>query len=325
MLVDDARLIADRLACPACRGPVAIDPGGIRCTATECAQRAQPFPTVSGKPVLIDFEHSYIDSAAIIATDGASPLDRRERPPLVSRILHGTNHASPYFAQRLMESLVRDCPEPTILVIGGGRVGSGAQALYTDERVRLIALDVYASPLVTLVADGHRLPFADGSIDAVWVQAVLEHTLDPAAIVAEMHRVLRPGGLVFANVAFMWPIVEQAYDFTRYTASGLRWLFRDFEVLAMGFSSGPGTGVVNAIRYLAQSLFRSEKLGSLVTLPFLWLRWLDRHCGNLRGMDAAPAPFFYGRRSDRAITARELLAFYDAQADLVRASHRYRS
>ncbi len=325
MLVEDACLIADRLACPACRGPLAVDHDRMRCTAPECSQNAEPFASLGGKPVLIDFERSYIDRAAIIETGGASPLDRRERSPLVSRILHGCNHASPHFAQRLIESLARDRVDPTILVIGGGRVGSGADALYQDQRVRVIALDVYASPLVTVVADGHRLPFADGSIDAVWVQAVLEHTLDPMAIVAEMHRVLRPDGLVFANVAFMWPIVEQNYDFTRYTASGLRWLFRDFDVEAMGFSSGPGTGVVNAVRYLAQSLFRNEKLGSLATLPFLWLRWLDRFCGNRRGMDAAPAPFFYGRRRECGITPRQLIAFYDEQPDLIRAAHRLRS
>lgn len=325
MLVDDAHLIADLLACPTCRGPVAATGAAILCRTAGCAQAEQPFLTLNGKPALIDFDQSYIDRAAIVETGGASALDRRERSRLVSRILHGRNHASPHYARMLIDRLAAECRAPTILVIGGGRIGSGADALYTDQRVRLITLDVYASPLVTLVADGHRLPFADGSIDAVWVQAVLEHTIDPGAIVAEMHRVLRDGGLVFANVAFMWPIVEQGYDFTRYTASGLRWLFRDFEVLALGFSSGPGTGVVNAIRYLSQSLLRSEKLGSLATLPFLWLRWLDHFCGNRRGMDSAPAPYFFGRRSDRPIAPRQLLDFYHEQDALVRQSHRLRS
>jgi SAM-dependent methyltransferase len=44
------------------------------------------------------------------------------------------------------------------------------------------------------VADGERLPFADGSFDAVWGNAVLHH-LDLARAGAELWRVLAPGGV----------------------------------------------------------------------------------------------------------------------------------
>jgi SAM-dependent methyltransferase len=42
-------------------------------------------------------------------------------------------------------------------------------------------------------ADGHRLPFADASFDAIWGNAILHH-LDLATAAAEVRRVLRPGG-----------------------------------------------------------------------------------------------------------------------------------
>jgi SAM-dependent methyltransferase len=43
-------------------------------------------------------------------------------------------------------------------------------------------------------ADGARLPLPSGSFDLVYCMAVLPFAEDPAAIVAEAHRVLRPGG-----------------------------------------------------------------------------------------------------------------------------------
>lgn len=43
-------------------------------------------------------------------------------------------------------------------------------------------------------ADGHRLPFADGSFDRVWGHAVLHH-LDVPRAACELRRVLRPGGV----------------------------------------------------------------------------------------------------------------------------------
>jgi SAM-dependent methyltransferase len=42
-----------------------------------------------------------------------------------------------------------------------------------------------------------RLPFADGSFDAVLSMGVLEHVMDPGASLDELHRVLVPGGLVY--------------------------------------------------------------------------------------------------------------------------------
>jgi len=44
------------------------------------------------------------------------------------------------------------------------------------------------------VADGERLPYADGSFDAVWGCAILHHLNMPIAA-RELHRVLKPGGV----------------------------------------------------------------------------------------------------------------------------------
>jgi len=49
-----------------------------------------------------------------------------------------------------------------------------------------------------VLGDMHALPFADATFDCVTCQTVLIHSPDPARAVAEMVRVVRPGGLVVA-------------------------------------------------------------------------------------------------------------------------------
>lgn len=46
-----------------------------------------------------------------------------------------------------------------------------------------------------MIADGERLPFADGSLDVVYSNGVLHHTPDTAGAILELHRVLKPGGI----------------------------------------------------------------------------------------------------------------------------------
>ncbi len=60
----------------------------------------------------------------------------------------------------------------------------------------------YAS---AVIADGHRLPFAESAFPTVSAFDVLEHLRDDRAAISELARVCRPGGLVIASVpAFRW-------------------------------------------------------------------------------------------------------------------------
>ena len=53
---------------------------------------------------------------------------------------------------------------------------------------------------VAITADAKALPFPDGSIDLVLSGGLLEHFREPGEIVREMVRVLRPGGLFYADI-----------------------------------------------------------------------------------------------------------------------------
>jgi SAM-dependent methyltransferase len=49
-------------------------------------------------------------------------------------------------------------------------------------------------------SDGKTLPFANGTLDAIYCISVLEHVPEFENLVAEMHRALRPGGLVLLTL-----------------------------------------------------------------------------------------------------------------------------
>jgi SAM-dependent methyltransferase len=50
------------------------------------------------------------------------------------------------------------------------------------------------------VADGESLPFPDASFDFVYAHGVVQYAADDRKVVAECHRVLRPGGLLMVQV-----------------------------------------------------------------------------------------------------------------------------
>jgi SAM-dependent methyltransferase len=77
----------------------------------------------------------------------------------------------------------------------------------------------YSAP--DLEWDGVTLPRADGSVDSVLLTEVLEHCPDPAHVLGEVYRVLRPGGFLFLTVPFIWPIHTVPNDEYRYTPFSL--------------------------------------------------------------------------------------------------------
>ncbi|MFZ1164397.1 methyltransferase domain-containing protein [Mycobacterium sp.] len=312
--------IRDILTCPRCRGPLRDGAAGLQCAQPSCGLAHQTFPMVAEQPALIDFDQSIIDRAELLANAGSScaglSYEERSRGTLertVSRVIFGYNRVAEAKVSQILADFKTLARPSRLLVIGGGAVGSGVQALYDDPEVQVVGTDIYHSPHLTLIADGHRLPFADESVDGVWIQAVLEHVLDPQQVVAEIHRVLRPDGLVFADTPFMQQVHEGAYDFTRFTLSGHRWLFRHFALIDAGNSGGAGLATLWSVRYLARAITGSGPLGTLAQLAFFWLRFLDRWSGPRDTADAASAVYFYGRKSPVPISPKDIVAFYDEQ------------
>jgi len=76
----------------------------------------------------------------------------------------------------------------------------GAEA----ETVALCGLNP-GGPLLAVRGDALRLPFADASFDRIIAAEVLEHIGDDTAAIAELTRVLRPGGVLAITVPRYFP------------------------------------------------------------------------------------------------------------------------
>lgn len=74
--------------------------------------------------------------------------------------------------------------------------------------------------------DGRVLPFPEKSFDGVISTQVLEHVSDPRNLLAEMYRVIKPGGGLVLSLPFVWPEHEEPYDFLRFTSFGITELLR---------------------------------------------------------------------------------------------------
>jgi SAM-dependent methyltransferase len=308
--------MAPMLACPRCKAGLVEAEGFYRCTSPECIFSAvERFPVVGRWPVLVDFERSIVQWEAFESSNAVLPRPRRigrwhvDDLPLRLRSWWKPRNE---VAARNVEMMLSLLPgrSPIVLVIGGATIGNGVEALYADDRISIVAFDIYCSAMTQFVADAHQIPLSSESIDAVVIQAVLEHVLDPNQVVSEIRRVLRPGGMVYAETPFLQQVHAGPYDFVRYTSSGHRYLFRRFDEISAGPVAGPGTQMLWSVDHLVRGLFRSQMAGRIARGVFFWLRSLDRLVPTSFSLDSASAHYFLGRRSDQELTPHEIVSYY---------------
>lgn len=77
-----------------------------------------------------------------------------------------------------------------------------------------------------VVWNGSIIPFPDGYFDVVLATEVFEHILDLGHALHEIRRVLRPGGIIFFTMPFVWPLHEVPHDEYRYTPFALDKIFK---------------------------------------------------------------------------------------------------
>jgi len=114
-----------------------------------------------------------------------------------------------------------------ILDIGCGKMPYKNYILEKSEVSNYIGLDIEnaleydASVKPDFTWDGIKMPFQNERFDTAFGTEVLEHCPKPEIILKEVNRVLKPGGVFFFTVPFLWPLHEVPHDEYRYTPYAL--------------------------------------------------------------------------------------------------------
>jgi SAM-dependent methyltransferase len=173
-----------------------------------------------------------------------------------------------------IRTFVREVAEA--MPIGGPIVEIGARAAPGQKEVSdlrplfdghtYIGCDVQDGSGVDQIEDVHALSFDDDSVGMVICADTLEHVADPIRATREMHRVLKPGGVLAASSVMFFPIHEHPWDYWRFTPEGFAKLFEPFDsrlIMYQGWEELPetvlGVGVKGEAVNLSPALFPETK------------------------------------------------------------------
>ena len=302
----------DILICPGCGDEVSFKDDACMCQNLKCAHSKTEnyFHMIQNAPILIsdiycDTLCSGGSSVSLVKRTGDGGNLRWLKKHIV-----GQSKTTVRNIAKFIELLQINCREPSILIIGAGEIGSGTDALY-ETNFEIIGTDVYFSSTVDIVADAHYLPFKNGVFDGVVIQAVLEHVVEPHVVVKEIHRILKADGVVYAETPFMQQVHEGAFDFTRFTVLGHRFLFRDFEKIDAGGLDGVGVVLAWSMRAFVHGLTRSRLIAKLCFLPLKLVLTLLEKLADKRSLhDANSGSYFLGRRSEISLTHKQIISEY---------------
>ena len=106
--------------------------------------------------------------------------------------------------------------------------GDSPYRSFVSENSTYIRLDMMADCAPDIIADAVKLPFRAESFDLIISSQVGEFVPNPDILVAECHRVLKPGGTIVFSVPFFWQNQPFEADNYRFTISSMHRLFSAF-------------------------------------------------------------------------------------------------
>jgi SAM-dependent methyltransferase len=111
-------------------------------------------------------------------------------------------------------------------------VGCGTRAfapVFEGRVERYLGIDLPSSRFLAdtrpdVYGRAEELPFRSGSVDTVFGMSMTTYLPEPGRMLAEAHRILKPGGSLILEFAQMAPLHDEPHDYYRFTRYGAAWL-----------------------------------------------------------------------------------------------------
>lgn len=200
---------ADRLVCPNCRSSLLFR-GNVTCSNCEFSNTTFHDLRLQA-PAIIHMTFSRLPS---VDTGQLFSDICVERPKVIYKGPPAIRDSKEF-----MSVLCEICPSPgNILDLGCGPRDQAIPIEYLGHRY--VGFD-YTNEKADFLADAHSIPFADATFDCVFSYAVFEHLHNPFIALAEVSRVLKPGGYFLGGLSQGEPFHQSYFHCTPWGLSSL--------------------------------------------------------------------------------------------------------
>ena len=191
-----------------------------------------------------------------------------------------------------------------VLDIGGGHRQTYLDFASVPEAKELIVVDIQRTHAVDVVGSVTNMPLNSASVDTVLCFNLLEHVFDHGAALSEIHRVMKPGGVLYGWVPFMIGVHGDPNDYYRYTGTTLSMLLSESGLTPVKVENSGGVflSAFDMLRPYIRSRFIGSHLrvmGVVLALITTWLFSRIRY-GSYKSLNLTDCPagiWFVAERS----------------------------
>lgn len=164
-----------------------------------------------------------------------------------------------------------------VLDLGAGTGDAYGRLIGPIPKMKYIGLDIADSPEVETrtrsdldfrTYDGKKMPFDDGSFDVVFCRQVLEHVRYPDEVIAEVSRILRPGGVFIGSVSQLEPY--HSHSIFNWTSYGIVSVFESHGLNVKQLRPG-----IDGISLTLRRIISREKFNPFFTMEGLFNHYID--------------------------------------------------
>jgi SAM-dependent methyltransferase len=177
------------------------------------------------------------------------------------------NDSRPHNLTTFLKNVVDCLTSPVrVLDLGCGEGNSTDLFESLDKEIVWHGVDIEDSPEVRnrrkqsdsiLTFDGVNLPYATDYFDLIYTNQVLEHVRYPDALMADMFRVVKHGGILIGSVSYLEPY--HSYSIFNFTPHGIREV-----IIGSGFDLVEIRPEADAMKLLLRQLFNRSQHWKLI-------------------------------------------------------------